>query len=150
MRYVNNLDHPTNQCQCTHKIGLKSHGQDYILTMLYHDSNRWSFQMDRGYISYFSCHYRTLTSIFSVHSLPEVLAIDNVSYFASAEFQEFIQHNDIHHIHSSPYHPASNGQVECAVKVIKDACKRASKQSLERELSKFLFLYKLTPHTTLP
>ena len=33
-------------------------------------------------------------------------------------------------------------------KIIKDELKKATKQSLETELAKFLFHYRLTPHTT--
>lgn len=83
-----------------------------------------------------------------MHGLPEVLVSDNGSCFTSTEFQEFIQKNRIRHIRTAPYHPASNGQVERAVKIVKDGLKRATKQSLDRELSKFLFRYRLTPHST--
>ena len=89
-----------------------------------------------------------LTSIFSVHGLPEVLVTDNGSCFTSTEFKEFIKQNGIHHICTAPYHPASNGQAERAVKIIKDSLKRATQQSRDMELSKFLFHYRLTPHTT--
>ena len=43
--------------------------------------------------------------------------------FTSTEFKEFIQQNGIRHIHIAPYHPASKGQDERAVKITKDALK---------------------------
>jgi len=49
--------------------------------------------------------------------------------------------------YSSIYHPASNGQAERAVKIVKEGLKKASKGSLEMQISKFLFHYRLTPHT---
>ena len=44
-----------------------------------------------------------------------MLATDNGAAFTSGEFQEFVEHNGIRHITSSPYHPATNGLVERAV-----------------------------------
>ena len=48
-----------------------------------------------------------LTSIFSVHELPEVLVTDNGTCFTSTEFQEFTKQNGIRHIRTAPYHLAS-------------------------------------------
>ena len=89
-----------------------------------------------------------LTSIFSVHGLPEVLVTDNGTCFTSAEFKEFTKQNGIRHIRTAPYHPASNGQAERAVKIVKEGLKKASRHSLEMQISKFLFRLRLTPHTT--
>jgi len=86
-----------------------------------------------------------LTSVFSVHGLPEVLVTDNGTCFTSTEFQEFTKQNGIHHIRTAP---ASNGQAERAVKTIKQGLKKASKGSLEMQISRFLFHYRLTPHST--
>ena len=56
--------------------------------------------------------------------------------------------NGIRHIRTAPYHPASNGQAERAVKIVKDALKKSSTASLQTRLSRFLFHYRLTPHST--
>lgn len=89
-----------------------------------------------------------LRSIFSVHGLPELIVSDNGSVFTSAEFQDFMVGNGIRHIRTAPYHPASNGQAERAVKIVKDALKKSTKDSLQTQLSRFLFRYRLTPHST--
>ena len=90
-----------------------------------------------------------LRSVFATHRLPEVLVSDNGSVFTSAEFDEFVRRNGIKHLTSAPYHPASNGLAERAVQTVKIALKKATTgTSLETRISRFLFQYRLTPHTT--
>ena len=89
-----------------------------------------------------------LRSIFSVHGLPEVVVIDNGTVFTSAEFEEYLKLNGIRHIRTAPYHPASNGQAERAVKIFKQHIKTNSGSTTPAELERFLFRYRLTPHTT--
>ena len=92
----------------------------------------------------------TMRAVFAVHGLPETLVTDNGSVFTSREFVEFTK-NGIHHIHhvrSSPYHPASNGLAERAVQTFKAGMKKSSTGSIETCLSRFLFRYRITPHTT--
>lgn len=59
-----------------------------------------------------------------------------------------MSHNGIHHIRTTPYHPASNGLVERAIQTIKEGIKRSSTGSLETKVNRFLFHYRTTPHTT--
>ena len=68
--------------------------------------------------------------------------------FTSAEFENFTKLNGIRHIRTAPYHPASNGQAERAVKIFKEYLKKSSKDSLETQISRFLFRYRITPHST--
>ena len=53
----------------------------------------------------------------------------------------------MHHIRTAPYHPSSNGQVERAVQIFKDAMKKQSQETLQTRVSRFLFQYRNTPHT---
>ena len=89
-----------------------------------------------------------LRAMFAVHGLPETLVSDNGTVFTSAEFKEFLQRNNIQHIRTAPYHPASNGQAERAVQTFKNGMKRSSKDTLETRVSRFLFHYRITPNTT--
>ena len=85
-------------------------------------------------------------SMFATHGLLEVLVSDNGSVFTSAEF---VRRTVMKYLTSVPYQPTSNGLAERAVKTIKTALKKATTgTSLEIRISRFLFQYRLTPHTT--
>ena len=88
-----------------------------------------------------------LRSIFSVHGLPEIVVTDNGTAFTSSEFAKFMKLNGIRHVRMAPYHPASNGQAERAVKIFKEHLKKGSSESLDTQLSRFLFRYRITPHS---
>ena len=92
----------------------------------------------------------SLTKTFATYGLPEQIVSDNATYFSSAEFEEFIKMNGIHHIRVSPYHAASNGQAERYVQTFKEAMEKLQPngQSLETQVAKFLMRYRVTPHST--
>ena len=90
---------------------------------------------------------RVLRQVFSCHGLPEVLVSDNGTAFTSTEFQTFVQRNGFRHIRSAPYHPATNGLAERAVQTVKNALRKASGDN-DTCLSRFLFQYRLAPHST--
>ena len=88
-----------------------------------------------------------LRMTFASQGLPEMVVSDNGPAFASKEFEEFLRKNGVRHVTSAPYHPSSNGLVERAVQTFKQAMKK-QKGSLQTRLSRFLFKYRITPHTT--
>lgn len=45
---------------------------------------------------------------FATHGLPQLCITDNASSFTSEAFAVFIRCNNIHHIKSALYHPATN------------------------------------------
>ena len=60
----------------------------------------------------------------------------------------FSHANGIHHITSSPYHPSTNGLAERAVQSFKQGLKRMQEESLALKLDRYLFHYRITPHST--
>ena len=90
-----------------------------------------------------------LSVVFARHGLPDVLVSDNASCFTAFEFKGFLSRNGVKHMTPPPYSPASNGQAERGVRMVKDALKKCSfKGSLRYRLSKILLEYRCTPHST--
>ncbi|XP_045481700.1 uncharacterized protein K02A2.6-like isoform X2 [Harmonia axyridis] len=90
-----------------------------------------------------------LRKLFSTFGLPDTLVSDNGPPFASTEFKSFLLNNGIRHLTIAPYHPASNGAAENAVKTVKQALIKANyeRQNLDIFLSRFLLDYRNTQHS---
>ena len=93
---------------------------------------------------------KVLREIFSRHGLPELLVSDNGPQFVSSEFEAFCKNNGIEHRTSAIYKPATNGQAERVVQILKSAIKQAvlSKSNMDAVISRFLLTYRTTPHST--
>ena len=89
-----------------------------------------------------------LRIVFATHGLPQKVVTDNGPSFVSSEFKEFMVRNGIKHVTSAPYHPSSNGLAERPVQSFKHGTKRISGDAIQERISKFLFNYRITPHTT--
>ena len=63
-------------------------------------------------------------SVFATHGLLEMLVTDNGTVITSEEFKKFMDKNGIQHVHTSPYHPASNGLAKRVVQTFKRALKK--------------------------
>ncbi|KAL0879410.1 hypothetical protein ABMA27_003165 [Loxostege sticticalis] len=89
-----------------------------------------------------------LRNLWSKFGLPKQTVSDNGPPFSSSEFQNFLAHNGIEHIFSAPYHPASNGAAENAVKICKRVIKKAfvQNQDVDVALNRFLLAYRNTEH----
>lgn len=89
---------------------------------------------------------------FARFGLPRVFVTDNGAQFVSDEFSKFMSGNGIKHITSPPFHPATNGLAENAVKSIKIALKKSlmdpanKRTTLETLLNRYLFSYRNTVH----
>ena len=92
---------------------------------------------------------RALRFLFATHGLPEVIVSDNGPQFVAQEMNDFLKSNGIRHCLSSPYHPASNGEVERAVRTFKESMKTMKDEpgTLADKLARFLLSYRTTPHT---
>lgn len=91
-----------------------------------------------------------LRYLFSSYGLPVEIVSDNGPQFVSEEFEIFLKENGVRHIRSAPYHPASNGEAERAVRTFKQAMKNMASETgtLHQKLAAFLLSYRTTPHTT--
>ena len=89
-----------------------------------------------------------LRQMFATHGIPETIVSDNGSVFTSKEFTQFTNMNGIKHLTTAPYHPASNGLAERAVQTLKSGLKKMTVGNIEDKLARFLFQYRITPHTT--
>ena len=88
-----------------------------------------------------------LYSIFSTHDLPQQIVTDNGPTFTS---EEFMKQNRIKHTFSAPYHPSFNGLAERAVQTSKQVLHQMQEEkgSITEKLPKFLFKYRISPHST--
>ena len=82
------------------------------------------------------------------HGIPEIVVPDNGTVFTSDEYETFMTSNSIRHIKSAPYHPSTNGLTEHAIQTLKGNLKKSKTGPLETRISRFLFKYRTTPHTT--
>ena len=90
---------------------------------------------------------RKLRHTFATHGYPHIIVSDNGPSFTSGEFNDYCAQNSIKSVHSSPFHPSSNGLVEKAVQTVKSGLKKM-RGDLEDRLISVLFKYRITPHTT--
>ncbi|GFW62887.1 uncharacterized protein K02A2.6 [Trichonephila clavipes] len=93
----------------------------------------------------FTIHH--LRILFAHYGIPLTLVSDNSASFTSYEFRHFL--NNIKHITSVPYHPATNGQAERIVQLFKASLKssRGDSGDLNVKLQRFLLQYRITPHS---
>ena len=89
-----------------------------------------------------------MRATFAILGLPQILVTDNGPQFTSSEFSQFTKSNGIKHITSSPYHPSTNGLAERSVQTFKEGMKKQKTSTIETRVSRFLFAYCNTPHST--
>ncbi|XP_014214167.1 uncharacterized protein K02A2.6-like [Copidosoma floridanum] len=92
---------------------------------------------------------KVLKEYISTWGLPIAIVSDNGPTFTATEFQAFLKKNNIKHFNTAPYHPASNGAAENAVKTFKSKFKLLTKEMTRHEaLVRYLFVYRSAPHCT--
>ena len=70
-----------------------------------------------------------LSSLFSCYGNPESVVTDNGPQFTSAAFSAFLKDRGITHIHTSVYHPSSNGAIQRFNRVFKGCIQGAILQN---------------------
>ena len=78
--------------------------------------------------------------MFSTHGLPNVIVSDITASFCGGVFQNFTFKNVYMHIINAPYHTATNGLAENAVKTFENALKKCE-GSKEETVHSFFFLF---------
>ena len=86
--------------------------------------------------------------MFARWGIPETIVSDNGPQFVSHEYEDFCRLNGTCRVLVTPYHPLSNGLAERAVKTVKQGITKMTEGSLQDKISRFLYSYRLTPHTT--
>ena len=89
-----------------------------------------------------------LRMTFATHQLPAMIVSDNGSVLTTQEFKTFVRMNGIRHVPSAPYHPSTNGLVERAVQTFKQCMSKLHDGTVQTMLSRFLFRYRNSLHTT--
>lgn len=92
---------------------------------------------------------RAFKEFFGTWGIPLTLVTDNGPSFVSDKFTTFLRCNGIKHVRTAPYHPASNGEAENAVRTFKAKFKLLlPRMSRTEALSKFLFANRSAVHST--
>ncbi|XP_031334015.1 uncharacterized protein K02A2.6-like [Photinus pyralis] len=88
-----------------------------------------------------------LQEIFSRNGLPQILVSDNATIFKSREFKDFCNRNGIQQRFIAPGHPATNGQAERFVQILKTKLKAMNEDqgTLHQKLYEILLRYRATP-----
>ena len=89
-----------------------------------------------------------LRQLFARFGIPVTIVTDNGTQFTSSEFSQFCSLNGIHHVKTAPYHPASNGLAERAVRIFKEGVWKFVNGTVSDRIARLLFQYRSTPHTT--
>ncbi|XP_049876804.1 uncharacterized protein K02A2.6-like isoform X1 [Pectinophora gossypiella] len=91
-----------------------------------------------------------LSEVSARWGLPRQIVSDNGPPFTSKEFTSFLTRQGIEHLFSAPYHPASNGAAENAVRTVKKVIRKAIRlnENINLSIDTFLLHYRNTPHCT--
>ena len=91
-----------------------------------------------------------LRIVFASHGIPNIVTSDNGPPFTSAEFSDYMKEIGSRHQLSTPYWPQGNAEVERFMKTLGKLLiiTNVENRDFETMLSKFLFQYRTTPHST--
>ena len=85
---------------------------------------------------------------FARWGLPKTIVSDNAQCFVCPAFKTFCDANGVQHITTPPYSPKSNALAEKSVQTFKNGFARQKTGSVLSRVSRFLFKYRATPHST--
>ena len=102
--------------------------KDYLVTVDYY-SDYW--EVDRLHTTTTAAVVKKLKAHFSRFGRPDIIVSDNGPQLVSDEFSRFAAEWEFAHVTTSPYHSASNGKAESAVKIVKKLIKKAEKDGTD-------------------
>ena len=102
--------------------------KDYLVTVDYH-SDYW--EVDRLHTTTTAAVVKRLKVHFSRFGRPDIIVSDNGPQLVSDEFQKFASEWEFDHVTSSPFHSASNGKAESAVKIAKKLIKKTERDGTD-------------------
>jgi RNase H-like domain found in reverse transcriptase/Integrase core domain/Integrase zinc binding domain len=93
---------------------------------------------------------RILRNVFARFGIPVTMVSDNGPQFRSDWMARFTKRNGIRHKFTAPYHPASNGQAERYVQILKKGLRCMSDEpgDLYTKLDRLLIQYRKAPNIT--
>lgn len=93
---------------------------------------------------------KRLRVIFARFGRPDTMQTDNGPQFQSDEFKDFCEENGIKLLHSKPYWPQQNGEVERQNRSIlkRLIISQNTNKDWQKELQDYLLMYRSTPHST--
>lgn len=90
-----------------------------------------------------------LKNLFTTFGLPITIVSDNGRQFRSEEMMRFLKENGVQSKFTAPFHASTNGQAERCVQTFKTKLKsmQNEKGTVQEKLSRFLMMYRKTPHS---
>ncbi|KAE8736598.1 hypothetical protein FOCC_FOCC017947, partial [Frankliniella occidentalis] len=76
--------------------------------------------------------------IFADFGIPCTIVNDNGAQLVSKEFEQFLLHNNVRHVMSPPWHPASNGLAERTVRSVKELLRKFTEGDFHARLARVL------------
>lgn len=122
------------------------HGHTFLIVVDSH--SKWVEVLDTDGSMSSSTVIHSFRTSFSTHGIPDEVVTDNGPCFRSDEFASFLKENQINHIRSAPYQPASNGQAERTVQTIKNLLKKVKEDEWKVELPRILLTLRTTPNAS--
>lgn len=92
-----------------------------------------------------------MKELFAKFGIQRSLKADNGPLFACSEFQKFCDDNNIRLLHSAPYWPQANGEVENANRALLkrlQICHANRRRNYRVEILDYILMYNTTPHGT--
>ena len=87
--------------------------------------------------------------VFTRFGYPNFLVSDNGPTFVSNEFKEYLKIHGIYHKLTAPYNPATNGQAERFIQVLKQSLRKMESESgtVQEKVQRMLVQYRIMPHS---